>query len=311
MAEEASRNNRFVSAILRACPSALNALRLLALLLVIGCVALWVYFHVAQERTIVVEATTGALEVKLSSELSGKAFRNVWVCKQRVKDDRPAIEPPTGLGCPSRRHHFLEQEPITAPLLPSGSTIKLTSLPSALRMDVVSIPSRYREADVMQMVGGAFVVTGQDALKAFGTLPLSGAVTLGALFAERDRVSVTEGSYQIRGYTPIGLLGGDMRELRGGGLLSGAKVRFLDSKGETADGHVAITIADPEMGLMRVTAISEYATNNLGIGYYFTEEVTIRPSFVEAIIIDPLFQLLVAVFGAIAGYSWLRRILAL
>lgn len=311
MVDKSDPGNPFLAAVLRVCPSALNALRMLVIGLVIGCVALWAYFHFAQERTIVVQATTGALEVELSSELSGKTFRNVWVCKQRADEDISAVVPPVGLGCPSLRHHFLEQEPTTVPFLPSGSAIKLTSLPGAVRMDVVSVPSRYADSDVMQMVGGAFVVTGQDALNAFGTLPLSGAVTLGALFAERDRVSVTEGSYQIRGYTPIGLLGGDMRELRSGALLSGARARFLNEKGETADGHVAITIADAERGLMRVTAISEYAANNLGVSYYFTDEVTIRPSFVEAIISDPLFQLLVAVFGAIAGYSWVRRMLAL
>ncbi|MDX8350241.1 hypothetical protein SLH49_19795 [Cognatiyoonia sp. IB215446] len=116
-------------------------------------------------------------------------------------------------------------------------------------------------------------------------------------------MSVTDGTYQIRGYTPIDLLSDDMRELRSGIFLSGARVRFLDDLGKTAGGYVAITIVVPDSGLLRMTAISEYATSNLGISYYFTEEATVRSSFRQAVISDVLFQLLIAVFGTVAGYS--------
>ena len=270
----------------------------------------WLYFHWFQERTIVVDADTGALEIELEAELSGKAFRNVWICERRGAGPGSDEIPPEPIGCPSRTHHLVGPVSLETPVLPAGATLEITVRPGVLRIDVTSLPERYRGSDVFYLEGGALVLMGPDALNAFGTLPLSGKVEIGALFSDTDRLSIASGSYQIRGYTPSGLIGGYMREVRGGVLLAGARVRFVGPYDETATGHVAVMLPDPDTALMRVTAISEHSTNNLGVRYYFTEEVVMRPSFLEALILDPLLQLLAAVFGAIAGYGWLKRLLA-
>lgn len=313
MSDKPAQRQWIVHALTRLCPSALNSVRLALLLSTIGIFALWYHFTFALERTIVVDAVTGALEVELSSELSGKAFRDVWICKRPAEGDIAAQNPPETIGCPSRTHNLVGPVALETPVLPSGSILKMTSLPTALRIDIVSLPPRYSGTDIGEMDGGAYVIAGQSALANLGTLPLSGIIQIGSQFSETDRVSISSGSFQIRGFTPVGLMSGDMRELRTGTLQSGARVRFIDADGEPANGHAAITLAETETetALMRVTAISEPATSDLAIRYYFTEEVKIRPSFLEAIIIDPLFQLVVTVFGAIAGYGWLKRMLAL
>lgn len=308
-----AKRGRVVHALMRICPSALNSVRLALLLSTLSIIALGLYFSFKLERTIVVDAVTGAFEIELSSELSGKAFRNVWICKRPAEGEIAAHKPPKTIGCPSRTHHLIGPVELETPLLPIGSFLKMTSLPNTLRIDVISVPDRYLGTDIGEMAGGAYVISGKNALANLGTLPLSGIIQIGSQFSETDRVSISYGTFQIRGYTPVGLISGEMRELRTGTLQSGARVRFVEADGKTANGHAAITLAETEIeaALMRVTAISEPATNDLAIRYYFTEEVKIRPSFLEAIIIDPLFQLVVTIFGAIAGYGWLRRMLAL
>jgi len=301
--------------ILRWRPSAALLMRvlvaILAVLVVAGIFAYWISFHWKQERTIVVDTQTGALSIQLGAELSGKAFRQVWYCEtRRDTDPGSGAVPSSEAGCPSRTHHWVGPKPLATPVLPAGAELEITSWPEALRIDVVSLPERYATSDIARLEGGALLLHGREALGAFGTLPLSGEVEIGAPFSATDRMTIVSGSYQLRGYTPTGWASGEMRELRGGALLAGALVRFVDPEGETATGHVAIMLPDRESTLMRVTAISDYSVNNLAIRYYFTDEVVVRPSFLEALILDPLLQLLAMVFGAIAGYGWLKRLLA-
>ena len=220
-----------------------------------------------------------------------------------------AASPVEPIGCPSRTHHLVGPEPVATPILPAGANLKITTSPNALRIDVTSLPARYRGSDIGRLEGGAVIVAGQHALEAFGTMPLSGKAEIGALFSDTDNVSVASGSYQIRGYTPAGLWENEVRELRGGALLTGARVRFVDMDKETATGHVAVMLPDPKTALMRVTAISEHTNSNLGVRYYFTDEVIIGPSFLEALLLDPLVQLLAMALGAFAGYGWLNRLL--
>ncbi|ETX11426.1 hypothetical protein OCH239_20095 [Roseivivax halodurans JCM 10272] len=285
----------------------INVLRGGIAILLVAILAYWIYFRWWQERTIVVDTETGALEIELEAELSGKAFRDAWYC-QRGPDPDSDVVPPSAAGCPSRTHHWVDPKPLATPVLPAGTHLRITSWSDALRIDVVSLPGRYDGTDVADLAGGAILLHGPEALGAVGTLPLSGKVQIGALFSETDRISVVSGIYQLRGYTPWGRIFSDMRELRGGRLLAGARVRFVESDGATATGHVAVMTPDPQTTLMRVTAISEHALSNLAISYYFTDEVVIRPSFLEALILDPLFQILIMIFGAIAGYGWLRRL---
>jgi len=292
-------------------PSSLNALRLSVAVLFVGIVAFWIYFHAAQKRTVVVDVTTGSLEIELASGLNGKALRGVYVCQRGKRADAsPAENAPAEIGCP-RSHQLYEREDVLAPRLPAGTKLRVTSLDNALRIDVLSIPKAYADSEIKQMQGGAYVIFGEEAIKSFGTLPLSGAFALGAQFNETDRMSIIDGRFQIRGYTPWGLLVNDTRELRGGTLQAGARLRLVDQTGETADGHLAVMLADAPSTLMRVTGISKHDTSNLAVRYYFTDEVVIRPSFIEAVILDPFFQLLATVLGMIAGYSWLRRLLSL
>jgi hypothetical protein len=287
-------------------PSTLAVMRIMVFLVVAMTVAFWVYFHLALERTIVVAAETGALEIELEAELSGKAFRNVRICKQRVagEDDEEEDKEVEHIGCPSRTHLLSKPKRILKQVLPAGAKLEIISLRDAVRIDIVSLPDHYANSDVGRLEGGALVIEGLDT---FGTLPLRGKAEIGALFSDTDRLSIISGQYRLRGYTPVGLLGGETRELRSGALLAGARVRFVDGNGETADGRVAIMLPDPKTPLMRVTAMSEHATSNLAVRYYFTEEVVLRPSFLEALILDPLLQLLVAILGAVAGYGWLKR----
>lgn len=294
------------------CPSMLGVIRVTAPLLVVATVSFWFYFHFALERTVVVDAETGALEIELEAELSGKAFRNVWICERRIPGADIGLEdePPKPIGCPSHTHHLIGPERLATPILPAGAMLKIMARPEVFRIDVVSVPKRIdKDSDVGRLEGGALVLVGRDALDAFGTLPLSGKAEIGALFSDTDRLSITSGNYRIRGYTPVGLLGGETRELRAGALFAGARARFIDRHGETATGHLAVMLPDQETSLMRVTAISEHATNNLAVRYYFTEEVVVRPSFLEALILDPLLQLLATLLGAVAGYGWLNRLL--
>ena len=291
-------------------PSAVNIMRILAAILATAAVAYLLYFQRGLERTIVVDTRTGALKIALEAELSGKAFRHLWSCERLGVNPGTGAVPSSAGGCPSRTHHWVGPEPLATPILPAGTVLEITSWPEALRIDITSLPERYAGSDISRLEGGALLLDGRDALDAIGTLPLSGEIEIGALFSETDRLSIVGGSYQLRGYTPTGLVGGEMRELRSGALLAGARVRFVEPGGETATGHVAVMLPDPESTLMRVTAISEHAINNLAIRYYFTDEVVIRPSFLESLLLDPLLQLLAMVFGAIAGYGWLKRLLA-
>ncbi|WP_299828293.1 hypothetical protein [uncultured Roseobacter sp.] len=313
MSNKPAKRGRIFHTVTRFCPSALNSVRFVLLIAAACTITLGFYFTFKLERTIIVDAVTGALEIELSSELSGKAFRNVWICKRPAEAQIAAPQPPDGIGCPRRTHHLTGPVALDTPVLPSGSFLKMTSLPNALRIDVISVPERYSGTDIGKMEGGAYIILGKNALANLGTLPLSGKIQIGSQFSETDRVSISYGTFQIRGYTPVGLISRDMRELRTGVLQSGAHVRFINNDGNTAGGHAAITLAETEIesALMRVTAISEPGTNDLAIRYYFTDEVKMRPSFLEAIIIDPLFQLLISIFGAIAGYGWLKRMLAL
>lgn len=298
-------------ALRRVCPSSLNALRLAVAILFVGIASFWVYFHAAQKRTVVVDVTTGSFEIELASGLNGKALRGVYVCQRGERTDaNPTESTPIEIGCP-RSHQLYGPFEGLAPRLPAETKLRVTSLADALRIDVVSVPVGYEDTDIGQMQGGAYVIVGEKAIRSFGTLPLSGAFALGARFNETDRMSITDGRFQIRGYTPWGLLVNDTRELRGGTLQAGARLRLVDRTGETAEGHLAVMLADAPSTLMRVTGLSEHDTSNLVVRYYFTDEVIIRPSFIEAVILDPFFQLLATVLGMIAGYSWLRRLLSL
>ncbi|MEL6521600.1 MAG: hypothetical protein AAFQ66_11595 [Pseudomonadota bacterium] len=271
--------------------------------------AYWLALHFVLGRTIVLDVETGSLEIELEAELSGKAFRDLWICSRRDGDqaeteNRPAIP----VGCPTRTHFFSDGAiPIATPVIPLGSNLKITSSPNLVRIDVEHVPEQYRGTDAGRLEGGALILTG-DALDAFGTLPLNGKVTLGALFSETDRLSTITGRYQIRGWTPWGLLDWDMRVLREGDLLAGARTRFVSGQGDTATGQIVVTLPDPATPLMRVTAISDHSLSNLGIQYYFTDEVIVRPSPIEALILDPFVQLALTFFGAIAGYGWLKNL---
>ncbi|QFS83346.1 hypothetical protein FIU97_10945 [Roseivivax sp. THAF40] len=308
------------ASLLRWCPSLLTAARILFALLLSGIIAFWLYFAFCLGRTIVVDAETGALEITLEAEMSGKTFREVWICeKPKDGDDDEVLEsksptPPKPMGCPSRTHHIIGPEISSTRVLPAGAELKISSLPGVVRIDVVSLPDRYKGSDVARLEGGALVLMGQEVLETFGTLPLSGKLKIGAGFSETDRLSVASGGYQIRGYTPTGWVRGDMRQLRGGALLGGALLRFVDRKGDTATGHLAIMLADPDTSLMRVTAISDHGVNDLEVRYFgasFDDIIIIRPSFFEAVILDPTFQLVVTILGAIAGFGWLRRLLTI
>lgn len=307
-------------------PSVVNLMRFLLALFVSAGIAYWFYFDRYLARTIVVDAETGTLSVVLEAELSGKAFRELWYCKQIRSDEEPVrtddgagAVPPSAAGCPSRTHHWVGPVDVATPVLPAGTELEITSWPRALRIDVKAVPGRYDNTDIARLEGGALLLASPEGLEALGTLPLNGKIEIGALSSETDRLSIVSGSYQVRGYTLTGLLSREMRQLRGGSLLAGALVRFVEPGGATATGYVAVMLPDPENSLMRVTAISasrpeansawEPANNNMGIRYYFTDEVVIRPSFFEALILDPLLQLVAMVFGAIAGYGWLKRLL--
>lgn len=307
MAEKRKGQNGSLGAKLR---SFLPEPRLLVILLI--CLttisAVLVYFHLVLERTIVVDARTGAFEIELEAELAGKVFRNVWICEKPEDGAAQETVSQGPIGCPSLTHRLVGPEAKVAPTLPVGSELEFTAQPGLLRIDVVSLPERYRDTDVGRLEGGALALVGREALEAFGTLALSGTAKIGALFSETDRVSTASGSYQIRGYTPVGLISGEMRELRSGKLLGGARVRFVKDDDETATAHIAVTLAEPDRSLMRVTAISGHATSNIAVRYYFTEEVIIRPSFFDALILDPAVQLFAMIFGAIAGYGWLKRL---
>lgn len=318
MAEDGDKRDRLIDKILCYCPSALNALRLFILCIGVGIATYWTYFHKVQQRTVIVDAKTGALDVTLSNELRGKEFRSVYLCMRGDPTDDGVLRnpPPVLIGCPRTHQLYGPIESLT-PSLPIGTELRLTSLPGSLRIDVRSIPGvaegqgQYVGTEVAKMVGGAFVLVGEPSIGTFGTLPLRGAFHLGARDEETGRVSITEGRYQIRGFTLVGLIGGDTRELRGGTLQAGAFLRFVDRRGDSAPGSLAIMMDNPEDTTMRVTAISARDTSNLAVRYYFTEEVVIRPSFIEAVILDPLFQLLATILGMFAGYGWLRRVLSI
>lgn len=314
MSEGAKDGRGLISVFLHYCPSALNLLRLLLICLILGIAVYWTYFHLAQKRTVVVDAKTGALEIELTSELSGKTFRSFYVCQRGARDDNARQDlPPAPINCPRTYQRYGPFEAET-PRLPIGTKLKLTSLPRSLRIDVESIPKDYlasdrrEDTDLANMVGGAYILAGTESIGAFGTLTLQGVFQLGAGDEETGRVSIIEGRYQIRGFTLAGLVGDDMRELRGGTLQAGALLRFVDSDDKTTRGALAIIMDNPDDTLMRVTAISNHATNNLAVRYYFTDETVLRPSFLEAVILDPLFQLMASIFGMIAGYGWLRRV---
>ncbi|SEN81081.1 hypothetical protein SAMN04488077_13212 [Roseovarius tolerans] len=301
-------------------PSLTNVMRVVLVSFIALFIAYWIFFERYLSRSIIVDAQTGALKVVLEAELSGKAFRDLWYCERIGDNERAKAVPSSAAGCPSRTHHWVGPDPLATPILPAGTELEITSFPNALRIDITSLPERFAGSDIGRLEAGALLLESRAALDALGTLPLSGKVEIGARFSETDRLSIVNGSYQVRGYSLTGLARGEMRQLRGGALLAGARVRFVEPDGETATGHVAVMFPDPESALMRVTAMSdrirrpdnsewEPVNNNLGIRYYFTREVLIRPSFLESLILDPMLQLLAMVFGAIAGYGWLERLL--
>lgn len=289
--------------------SVINTMRLVAATLAGGIFFFALYFHLWLERSIVVDAETGALEVELAARFDGKAFREFWLCERKDAGGIPAPNSPKAVGCPAWSHHLVGPVVLTTPpALPAGTKLKIATWPGMLRIDVKSIPGPYRGTDAGRLEGGAIILLGQDTLAAFGTMTLTGKVRIGASPSETDRMSVVSGNYQIRGYTPIGWLWNDMRQLRGGTILAGAFTRFATLKGDTADGSVAIMLPDLETSLMRVTAISDLAPNAFAVSYYYTKEVLVRPSFLEALILDPLLQLLATVLGTVVGYGWLKRL---
>lgn len=282
----------------------------LILLVVAYAIALYLFIP----RSIIVDVESGALDITLDAELSGKAFANVWTCTKRKGDEADQSEapmevPPVPVGCP-RRTHVLSDRPLAyeSPKIPAGSRLKITATPGLLRISVFEVDERYRGTDAGRLEGGSLILL-DEALSTFGSLQLSGQIELGAPSVETDRPSTVSGRYQIRGRTPLGMIDREMRVLRQGELLAGARVRFV-SKGVTASGHVVIMVPNPATSLLRVTAISETGQSKLGVRYYFTDEVILGPQFVDALILDPAVQLLLALFGAFAGYGWFHRILS-
>lgn len=271
----------------------------------------WIALYYLFDRTIVLDVQTGALEVTLASEERGKAFLDAWICERREPGHAfEVIEPPRPLGCPSRTH-FLRHTPgsIETPVFPADAKLEITFVPGMLRIWVTKIPSDYKNTDIGRLEGGGVILLG-DALQSFGTFPLNGEVKLGALFSETERLSTISGRYQIRGYSPSYPIDGDLRVLREGDLLAGAQLRFVSKDGENGKGHVVVMLPEPNNQLLRVTAISEHGQDNLSIQYYFTDETIIRPSIVEVLIRDHLVQLLLALFGAIASYGWLGKLVS-
>lgn len=252
---------------------------------------------------------TGSLEIELEAELNGKTFRDLWICSRgEAAEDAAPAEPPFPVGCPSRTHFLSDGgRRIVTPFIPAGSVVKITSSPTSLRFDIAEVPGQYEGTDAGRLDGGSLILFG-DARDFFGTLVLKGKTRLGAQATDTDRVSTISGRYEIRGLTPWGIYDRDMRVLRSGDLLAGAYARFVDGKGNTAAGSVVVTLPDPDTPLMRVTAISEPSQSNLGVQYYFTDEVVVSLSTVETLILDPFIQLALAGFGAIAGYGWLKRL---
>jgi hypothetical protein len=289
----------------------------------------WAYDRFVS-RSIVVDVETGALEIVLSAELSGKTFQQARLCRARGEGEpRRTAEGPS-LGCPRRTHVLSEPEAFVTPTLPAGTRLRITSRPRVFTISVLDMPDRYRGSTWQALEGGGIVLQG-EAFDTFGSMTLRGHLTLGALHAATDQMSLVSGAYEIRGYTPLSIFDDDLRMLRSGALMAGALVRFTcadaapfwrlhgigDRCGAAARsgvedaqiGRVYLSLPDPETSLMRVTAISDDAPHRLTVRYYFTDDVHIAPTLPEALIIDPLVQLLAAVLGAMAGYGWFRKLL--
>lgn len=270
----------------------------------------WVALHYVFDRTIILDVETGALEITLAAEERGKAFLNAWICERRGPEssaEAEELEPPRPLGCPSRTHVLRHKRgSIETPVFPAGTNLEITSVPGMLRIWVTDMPSKYNNTDIGRLEGGGVILL-DESLKSFGTFPLNGEIKLGALSSETERLSTISGRYQLRGVSPSYFVDRYLRVLRDGDLLAGAQTRFVSKDGETGKGWLVVMLPDPNSPLLRVTAISEHAQDNLGIRYYFTDETIIRPSLVEVLIRDHLIQLLLALFGAIAGYGWLKK----
>ena len=221
--------------------SMMAALLLLLVYLVWYSVAL-PYFL---DRKIVLDVETGALEIELDAEFSGKAFRNLWTCSRRNgNESEPAIKPSFPAGCP--RTHVMSDERIATPTLPKGTSIEITSSSSHLRIQIVDIPERYDDrTEVVRLEGGAFILP-SSSFGSFGTLPLTGKVRIGAAFSETDRLSTVSGRYLIRGRTPFGVMDGNLRDLGSGILLAGARTRFMSRDKKTASARVVIMLPGPK-----------------------------------------------------------------
>lgn len=264
--------------------------------------AWWIYDRYLP-RSIVVEADTGYLEIDLTAQMDGKTFPDALVCRRLAAPDLDAR--PGRLGCP-RRTHELVREAFFAQVLPEGTRLSVAARPGAVQLRVLSVPDRYTGTDVARLVGGGVTMTG-EALAGFGSLNMRGIARIGALHADTERVSTIAGHYQVSGLTLMSGLDDDMRVLRRGELLAGALVRFTH-RGEETEARIYATLPDIATGLLRVTATSRGEPDDLTVRYYFTDDVEIRPTLVEALIADPIIQLLIAVLGATAGFGWLRHL---
>lgn len=271
-------------------------------------------------RSVVVEATSGALRLVLTRELNGKFFENAIVCR-RNEGNVPVVSVALH-GCSTRTHmltpprNAVEQvgrEDVNL-TLPAGTEILLSARPGLVKLAVISIPSEYADVEAARLVGGSLILD-EGAIPAFGTLVMTGLALIGASQSQTDLLAVTKGGYQFSGPTPTALLDQEWRVLRSGALLSGSTVYFT-SRNKNALGpfglrmtetRLTVSVPDPSTSLFQVTAISGAGAAALKIFYFSTDELTARPSIMNMLLADPILTFLgTLILGIIAVCEFLR-----
>ena len=321
---------------------------IIALLCFVGLIGNPFYVSWA-DRSIIVAAETGALDIVLTDELSGKVFENAYVCRLHDKPDIRLSDAP--LGCSASRFELVQEVSFT-PTLPPGTRLKLTGQPGRFHLHIVSIPNETeasdtqepadrdvkpdqngagengtsdedrsvasedpisvedtpgnpRYSDAKSLVGGG-VTLDAGGLAAFGQLTAIGHVTLGAAGAHTGDVPLLSASYQVNARPFLALVwpNADAQVIREGEVRSGAVLTFNRAPrifvGEVEaqpEARLTVSIPDPETGLMRVMALSDFTEVELKVAYPRADPDTIRPSVVDAMASDPVLILLVTLIG--------------
>ncbi|MBV7408568.1 hypothetical protein [Maritimibacter sp. DP1N21-5] len=263
------------------------------------------------DRSILLEANSGAVEVTLSEEVGGKSFENAALCQRR---DRPDFNATGGeYGCLGSMFEVVRPEGPFVLSFPAGTRLKFESRPGRLDIAIASLPESAKGTPLAKLESGRIILEG-DGLSSFGHFLGRGTLRIGAPFGNVDEVPLIDANYQVNAKSVISILSlrGGPTVVQDGRIQSGAILTFTaanpprDAESDAdhlVPARVNIAIPDPEeTGLMRVSALSDYTTVDLLVDHFLAEPILIRPSLIGAVANDPVLILMAFLVGGLIGF---------